>query len=162
MNELIKLALSAIESELNNKELIIPLNIKSHYSDNPGVFVQIKKDDVERGTFGFTETPFPLWKSLPQVAKAAAFNDTQFPPLNLRELRDIKIEIFLLSEPIEFQLHNFDLDDALMIIGYQGEAILLPGIAETKIEALELLYQKSGLPEDDSNRFYKFKVKRIK
>lgn len=162
MHELIELAKSVIKSELTNSELKIPLNPKTYYSQNLGIFIKLKKGGIERGTFGFTETPLPLWKSLPQAVKAAAFNDPQFPPVNLNELKDIGIEIYLLSQPLEFHQHNFDINDALMIIGFQGESILLPGIAKDKIEAIELLYKKSGLPKNDSNKFYKFKVEIIK
>lgn len=161
MHELIQLVKSAIESELNKTEFNLPVHLKSAYNQDLGVFIIFKIKNVERGSFGFPETSLPLWKSIPQVAKAAAFNDSQFPPVNQTELRDLQIELYLLSKPIQFVGFDFELNNTIMIISYQGEAVLLPGIAKTKEEAIELLHKKLNLTDLDSI-YYKFKTEIIK
>ena len=162
MQELLKLARDAIQAELMNEELKIPVQIKPAFNYSCGVFVILKKDGVERGKFGFSETVLPLWKSIPQAAKAAAINDPQFPPVNLPELHVIEIEIYLLSEHKEFTGLDFNINDTIMIINYVGEAILLPGIAKTKEEGIRLLYEKSGLGLSSQNKLYKFKTEIIR
>ncbi|MBS3112794.1 AMMECR1 domain-containing protein [Candidatus Woesearchaeota archaeon] len=161
MHELLQLARSAIEFELSNQKLTIPVSFKSSYNHDFGVYVILKEKGVERGAFGFPETSLPLWKSLPQAAKAAAFNDPQFPPVTEMELRNLQIEIYLLSKPIQFIGLGFELDDAIMIVSYQGEAILLPNLAKTKEEVLELLHEKLNITDLNSN-YYKFKTEIIK
>ncbi len=158
MQELLQLARDAIESELTNKELNIPVHIKSSYTETSGVFIVLKKQGVERGTFGFPETLLPLWKSVPSAAKAAAFNDPQFPPITEIELKDVDIEIYLLAKPIAFVGLDFDINDTIMAISCQGEAVLLPGLAKTKEEALILLHKKLN---DLNSKYYKFGTKKI-
>lgn len=158
MHELLELARSAIVSELNKEELNIPVSLKSSYSQDLGVYIILKEKGVERGTFGFPETSLPLWKSLPQVAKAAAFNDPQFPPVTEMELRDLQIEIYLLDKPVQFTGLDFELEDTIMVISYQGEAILLPGLVKTKEQALSLLHEKLNII-DLNSKYYKFKTR---
>jgi len=171
--ELLKLARAVIEAELKKEVYIVSDSVKSKYKQAQGLFVTMRKNGMDRGTFGYPETLFPLWKSVVQVAKAAAFNDNRFPPIGLSELKDVKIEITILStlelvsEPISKYSEQIDLENhGLMLISAQSKSLLLPSLlrkyAHTHEEALDLLCQGAGLPKhawsDSANKIYKFEV----
>jgi AmmeMemoRadiSam system protein A len=179
--ELLKLARLVIESELEKKsdqtenkpEFRIPEPLKLKFKQTLGVFITIKKAGTDRGTYGYPETMFPLWKSVVQVAKAAAFNDPRFPPINLTEIKDAKIELTILStlqllkEPITEFSSQIDIQKhGLILISTQGKSILLPQMlkkyAKTYDEALDMLCEGAGMEKhawtDPANQIYKFET----
>ena len=63
-----------------------------------GAFVTLhKKDGDLRGCIGRMVSEEPLYITLIEMAKEAAFDDPRFTPLTKEELQDIKIEISVLS-----------------------------------------------------------------
>lgn len=85
-----------IESRLEIKRAESP-----DFSDYPscGAFVTLHKKGKLRGCIGYTISQAPLEQTLKDAALAAAFSDPRFPPLELKELSEIDIEISLLSPP---------------------------------------------------------------
>jgi AmmeMemoRadiSam system protein A len=68
----------------------------------PGAaFVTINKrpNDQLRGCIGSLQAYRPLYEDIIANARAAALQDPRFPPLSPEELKDIKIEVSILSEP---------------------------------------------------------------
>lgn len=66
-----------------------------------GVFVTLHtKEGALRGCIGNFISHEPLYKTVQQMALAAAFRDPRFPPVRLEELDDITIEVSVLS-PME-------------------------------------------------------------
>jgi AmmeMemoRadiSam system protein A len=57
------------------------------------------RDGLLRGCIGSLRARVPLIEDVENNAKAAAFEDPRFPPLSLRELPNIIIEISVLSPP---------------------------------------------------------------
>jgi len=95
---LLQLARNSILSYLKGVELpppkILPtsiLNIKC------GVFVSLYKNGELRGCIGTFSQEKPLWQNVIEMAKASAFNDYRFSPVSENELKDIKIEISVLT-----------------------------------------------------------------
>lgn len=69
--------------------------------DNGAVFVTINTEPNEqlRGCIGSLQAYRPLYKDIISNAQSAALRDPRFMPLTLKELKDIKIEVSILSEP---------------------------------------------------------------
>jgi len=62
-----------------------------------GVFVTLHKNNALRGCIGRFYTDDPLYKTVQEMAIAAATEDTRFKPVCISELKDITIEISVLS-----------------------------------------------------------------
>jgi hypothetical protein len=66
----------------------------------PGAtFVTLQKRGDLRGCIGSIEARRPLGEDVRRNARAAAFEDPRFPPLERREWPDITVEVSLLSPP---------------------------------------------------------------
>lgn len=123
--------------------------------ESQGVFVTLKKQGQLRGCIGRIVTDQPLYLSTRDMAVAAASEDPRFPSVRPEELKDIEIEISVLSKPRD--VSNADeivLGRDGVIIG-QGmrQGVFLPQVADetgwTKEKFLsELCSQKAGLPSD--------------
>jgi AmmeMemoRadiSam system protein B/AmmeMemoRadiSam system protein A len=118
-----------------------------------GAFVTLKEHGELRGCIGYTQAERPLYLTVQWAALAAAVQDRRFPPVAPEELKEIEIEISVLS-PLR------PLEDASEIeVGVHGLAIvkggrsglLLPQVATEERwdqEAfLQSLCRKAGLPE---------------
>ena len=121
-----------------------------------GVFVTITKHGELRGCIGHHESDVPLYKLVPQMAVASAFQDPRFPPLRKSELSEIKIKVSVYLTNV-YQIDN--LDHFVMgrhgIIMYKDGrgATFLPEVPveagwKTKEEELRNLCLKAGLPPD--------------
>ncbi len=130
-----------------------------------GAFVTLKKHGQLRGCIGNLIPRRPLYLTVQSVAISAAVNDRRFLPVTKDELKDIDIEISVLSpiEPIadvsEIQVGRH----GLIIVKGQNQGVLLPQVAvENNWDRDEFLRQiclKAGLPEDawqEGARLYVF------
>lgn len=99
---LLKLARSAIESELR-KEVNVerPEILKPVMKEKRGCFVTLHKNGALRGCIGTIEPVKPMVSCVEENALNAAFCDPRFPPLSEEELKNINIEISVLSVPVQ-------------------------------------------------------------
>jgi hypothetical protein len=116
-----------------------------------GAFVTLKKHGHLRGCIGYIDAKKPLYKTVEQMAVAAAFNDPRFPPLKRDELNHVTIEISVLSplkeikdiNEIEVGVHGI-----YIVKGFHS-GLLLPQVArEYKWDAMTFLEEtccKAGL-----------------
>ena len=171
--QLLKLVRDIIESSYNNKEVEIPFNLKDKLVQPSGVFVTLNKHGTLRGCIGFPEPHYPLGIALVKAAKSAAFEDPRFDRLRESELKEIDIEISILTKPEKIKS-----DTSNIIIGRDGliikkgirSGLLLPQVAEEyNWGAEEFLNQtciKAGLPadtwKDKDAELYKFQVQIFK
>jgi len=119
-----------------------------------GCFVTLEKHGELRGCIGDLIPRRPLYLTVQSVAISAALNDRRFFPVTKDELKDIDIDISVLSpiEPIadvsEIQVGRH----GLIIVKGQHQGVLLPQVAvENNWDRDEFLRQiclKAGLPED--------------
>ena len=131
------------------------MNLKDKLTQPRGVFVTINKQGELRGCIGFPEPVFPLGIALIKAARAAAFEDPRFEPLKEEELKDIEIEISVLTLPEKIK-PDPDLikvgEDGLIVKKGINSGLLLPQVAtEYNWSAEEFLSQtcvKAGLPRD--------------
>lgn len=105
MNDIvIALAKAAILDALNQPEdfdLEHALKTYPSLKNNGAAFITINTERNERlrGCIGSLHACRPLYKDIILNAQSAAFCDPRFPPLTLNELKHIKIEVSILSEP---------------------------------------------------------------
>ena len=120
--------------------------LKSH----AGAFVTLTEFEALRGCIGYIIGDQPVFKTVCDAAIHAAQYDPRFQPVRQSELKDIKIEISILSEP--FPLKNYDeieLGKHGLILEERGRrGLLLPQVPiEHKMnrdEYLDSICQKAG------------------
>ena len=89
----VELARESIKSYFTGKQPELKRDKKQ------GVFVTLHKGKQLRGCIGFPYPTHKLDEGIFHAAKAAAFEDPRFPPVEEDELDKIKIEVSVLSEP---------------------------------------------------------------
>jgi hypothetical protein len=97
--ELLQIARNTIKKYLQDSQTE---SVDSEYLSNnllskAGAFVTIKKAGELRGCIGHFEADKPLYKIVQQMAIASATQDYRFDPLTLPELKEIDIEISVLT-----------------------------------------------------------------
>jgi AmmeMemoRadiSam system protein A len=150
--QLLEIARSTIEHKVKGQgppevKVTSPL-----LKEKRGAFVTIKKRGILRGCIGYIEALKPLAQTIQEMAEAAALNDPRFPPVTPDELRDLEIEISVLT-PLE------KIDDVKKIkVGIHGilikkgfyQGLLLPQVATEygwdRETFLEHTCNKAGLP----------------
>ena len=138
----------------------------SHGKKRAGAFVTLKKHGRLRGCIGYIEARKPLYKTIEEMAVAAAFNDPRFPPLRQEEWKDVTIEISVLSplkevrdvKEIEIGRHGL-----YILKGGRG-GLLLPQVATEynwdNMTYLKETCHKAGLPshawKDEDTKIFIF------
>ncbi|MGD1153857.1 MAG: AmmeMemoRadiSam system protein B [Syntrophales bacterium] len=117
-----------------------------------GVFVTLKKKNELRGCVGRIIGDEPLCKLAGAMALQAAFNDGRFSPVTADELREIEIEISVLtplrevSSPTDIVVGR----DGVVLVKEGHSAVFLPQVATeqkwNREEMLDNLCAKAGLP----------------
>jgi len=166
--KLIQLARASIKAGSKNPRA--SLAAKKEFSELMGVFVTINKNNQLRGCIGFPEPMHPLYEGVISAAKAAAFSDPRFMPLDKKEIQEITIEVSILSAPRVIEVRNPEeyLDkikvgrDGLIVRGIFSSGLLLPQVAvEYSWDVLTFLSQtctKAGLEPDSWQDFDKCRV----
>jgi uncharacterized protein len=125
-----------------------------------GVFVTISMHGELRGCIGFTDAVMPAYEAVVEVARAAAFHDPRFPPLQENELPDIMIEVSVLTVPKQIKVKEANEYHKLIVVGRDGliikagyrSGLLLPQVAVEEgwdvAEYLRYLCMKAGLPHN--------------
>jgi len=170
---LIKIAKLAIETYLEkNEKLDVPKDCPEHFKENLGVFVTLNENNELRGCIGYPEPVAPLINATIDVAISAAVNDPRFPSLNKGELKDISVEVTVLTKP---EIIKVDApsdypkkitigEDGLVVENGFNRGLLLPQVAtEHNMDEKTFLANtcmKAGLsPQcwlEDNTEIYKF------
>jgi AmmeMemoRadiSam system protein A len=158
---LLQIARQAIEAAVNNVNPQ-PLDLQSFSPKlrEPGVsFVTLYNGDQLRGCIGGLTPEQPLAVDVREHAAAAATRDFRFPPVQLKELHQLRIEISVLStpQPLDYQDAD-DLirklrpgEDGVIIQRGNRRATFLPQVWKKIPEPerfLEMLCEKAFLPHD--------------
>ncbi|MDG5800677.1 AmmeMemoRadiSam system protein B [Marinilabiliaceae bacterium ANBcel2] len=97
-NQLIEIARDAVEKTFKGELLNNNINnISANLETVTGAFVSLYKKKRLRGCIGQIITKKPLWKTVQESAKSAAFEDPRFDPLQPDELDEICFEISVLT-----------------------------------------------------------------
>jgi AmmeMemoRadiSam system protein A len=118
-----------------------------------GVFVTLKKYGTLRGCIGRLIPEAPLGQLVGAMAIQSAMNDHRFRPVTLNEMKDIEIELSVLT-PMKTVPRAEDIvigrDGVLLQKGRAG-AVFLPQVATeqgwTREQMLDQLCLKAGLAE---------------
>lgn len=178
MQFLLKLAKSTIEEFVKNRKTIqIPEKHPEEFDEKRGVFVSIYKKHSFgkelRGCIGYPYPQMPLIVALID-ASIAACKDPRFESLKKEELKDISIEILILTEPELIKVRDSKEYLKKIEIGRDGliikkgimQGLLLPQVPIEQNwsaqEFLENLCLKAGLVSDAwkdlSSKVYKFQA----
>ncbi|WP_456325620.1 AmmeMemoRadiSam system protein A [Desulfonauticus submarinus] len=92
-----EIAKLSILEKFSNTKTNYPKPCTDQLEKHFGAFVTLKKNGNLRGCIGQIIGQKPLWETIIEMAKAAAFEDPRFPALQPSEINDIEIEISILS-----------------------------------------------------------------
>lgn len=170
--ELVNIAKSVIKAVVLKTKLKIPVRALALLEEPRGVFVTITRGGKLRGCIGFPEPIFPLGVALIRAAKGAATQDQRFPPISKEELKDLKVEVTVLTPPKKIEakkpedyLKKIKIGSDGLIVKKNGQqGLLLPQVpVEHNWGAKEFLEHtciKAGLAPDawldTSTEIYKF------
>ncbi|MDE2008594.1 MAG: AmmeMemoRadiSam system protein A [Candidatus Omnitrophica bacterium] len=154
-SELLKIARESVESYVRTGKAPQITTKDPRLNETQGAFVTLTEHGALRGCIGNIIGREPLSATVRDMAVAAASHDPRFSPVAAAELKDISIEISVLSAPrrvkdasqIQLGRHGVIVNRG----GHQG--VFLPQVARetgwNKEEFLsELCAQKAGLPPD--------------
>jgi len=150
---LIALARRSIEQALAGAAPPTPQAPPPELERPGGAFVTLETGGRLRGCIGRVESSEPVWRTVVDMARAAAFEDPRFPPLSAEELSRVRIEISvlsplaLLSDPaaeVRVGTHG------LIVQRGASRGLLLPQVASRRgwdaVTFLEETCVKAGLP----------------
>jgi AmmeMemoRadiSam system protein A len=152
--ELLELARETVRTFVSEKKVIDYQTRDPNLLAERGVFVTLKKKGELRGCIGFIEPVAALYETVIHSAVYAASEDPRFPPVKSEELKDLDIEVSVLSP-----LQRID-DPGLVQVGKHGlviarggqRGLLLPQVAEEngwdRETFLNQACLKAGLPPD--------------
>ena len=152
--ELLSLARGAIASHLEHDAALDDEVDDPALRRRSGVFVTLEKEGQLRGCVGRTRADLPLHRAVQRTAVSAATEDPRFPPLRADDLRDVTIEISILSpfravtdvEQIEVGTHG------LIIFKDGRQGLLLPHVPVEqgwdRGTYVDHLCHKASLPAD--------------
>jgi uncharacterized protein (TIGR00296 family) len=101
----LKLVRRVIESYVKTgKKIAVPKDYPEELNKKSGVFVTLYKKDMLRGCIGLPYPQKPLIEGLIEAA-ASACKDPRFKPVEKKELKDIRIEVSILTEPVLIENH---------------------------------------------------------
>jgi AmmeMemoRadiSam system protein A len=93
---LLRLAHRSIESAIEGVKLELDAP-SEHLAENRGAFTTLHLEGKLRGCIGYVFPTQSLYCTVAETARAAAFDDPRFQPVELEEARRLKIEISVLS-----------------------------------------------------------------
>jgi len=155
-SQLLDLARKSIEYYLEyKKKYTLKNQNNSVFMEERAVFVTLHKGKDLRGCIGHMQARMPLYKAVIEMAIASAFEDPRFPSVQKEELKEIEIEISILS-PMErifdYKQIRLGIDGVLIKKGFRS-GVYLPQVAtdtdwdrETFLRSL--CSSKAGLPAD--------------
>lgn len=175
MNGLIQTAYNAIQSQFSNLKMNTvvyqSVDIQENYNKATGIFITLWKIDKNgnralRGCIGRHSRRFDnIIEEVADCAIQSAFFDDRFEPVRIKELKNIKIEISLLSAPEKIEsLHQLNPMKYGIIIqaGYRA-GTLLPEIegVDTVDKQFQIVCRKAGVHPTEKMDLYRFEVQKV-
>lgn len=148
---LLETALVSIKSVFTGEKIPKP-DYGKHpvFNSHAGAFVTLTKTGSLRGCIGYIISDRPLFETICDAAIQASQNDPRFPSVRQSEIKDLSIEISVLSEP--FPLNNYneiEIGKHGLILEEEGRrGLLLPQVPiehhMNREQYLDAICQKSG------------------
>jgi AmmeMemoRadiSam system protein A len=152
--ELHKIARAVIEQKSRGQSIPQFSPSSERLKEGSGAFVCVHKKGMLRGCIGSLEADMPLYKTVREMAEAAAFRDPRFRPVTEDELPYLDIELSVLTplkkieKPDEIEVGRHGI---LIRKGYYSGLLLPQVAAERDWDRLTFLREtcrKAGLPMD--------------
>lgn len=149
-----RIARESIEAKFRHEKVRKDYELSPTLKEPRGAFVTLNKHGQLRGCIGHIIAHYPLAETISQMAVAAAFQDPRFPSVTEDELKDLDIEISVLTPlrkitdvgEIKVGEHGIYIKKGV----YSG--LLLPQVATEygwdRNTFLEHTCMKAGLPSD--------------
>jgi len=149
---LLRLAHDSIAAALDQRELSLAAPSR-HLAEPRGAFTTLYYREGLRGCVGFVLPVTPLYRTIAESARGAAFGDSRFSPVTRDEAPELQVSLSVLSPPqpikadqIEIGLHG------LLVTLSQYRGLLLPQVPVEhgwdRIQFLEQTCRKASLPLD--------------
>ncbi len=147
---LLKLAHEAIESELEHHALS-PLPPSPHLAELRGAFTTLYYQGELRGCVGYVFPVTPLFRTVTETARAAAFEDSRFWPVTREEVLELEVSLSILSAVQAIQPGQVEIGRHGLLITRGGHhGLLLPQVpiehGWNRVTFLEQTCRKAGLP----------------
>ncbi len=161
---LLALARETIQRYLTTQTVPLARNFPARLDFPQGAFVTLRKNGALRGCIGRMSPDMELGKTVEAMALEAAFNDPRFPPVQLSEVKNLEIEISVLtpmkpvSKPEEIVVGR----DGVLLSKAGRSAVFLPQVATeehwNRDEMLDHLCEKAGMAAGCWKQDAKFQV----
>ncbi len=155
-NILLQIARNTLKNYFQKKTYLYEDELTKNLKKKLGAFVTLKKGQNLRGCIGYVFSDKPLYKTVAELTKKSAFDDSRFNKLTEDELSQIKIEISILTEPRKITSPKEIKIGRHGVIVEQGHknGLFLPQVAtengwnqETFMDYL--CEHKAGIPKED-------------
>jgi AmmeMemoRadiSam system protein A len=149
---LLQLAHDSIAAALDNRK--IPLDPPSpHLAEPRGAFTTIYFRGQLHGCVGFVFPTTSLYRTVAETARAAAFEDTRFPPVTPEEAPELKVSLSILSDLQPIRAEDVEIGRHGLLISQHGRrGLLLPQVPVEhgwdRVTFLEQTCRKAGLPPE--------------
>jgi AmmeMemoRadiSam system protein A len=149
---LLKLAHDSIESALDRRQLsLVPPT--PHLAEPRGGFTTLYHAGKLRGCVGYVFPVNPLYQTVAETARAAAFDDPRFPPVTREEAITLRVSLSILSPLGVIQPEQVVVGKHGLVVSLGGlRGLLLPQVPVEhgwdRITFLEQTCRKAGLPLD--------------
>lgn len=147
---LLRLAHEAIAATLDRREISLAPP-SPHLAEPRGAFTTLCYRGSLRGCVGFVLPVTPLYRTVAESARGAAFDDTRFSPVTRDEAGELQVSLSVLSPPQPVRPEEIEIGrHGLLVILGTCRGLLLPQVpAEQgwdRIAFLEQTCRKAGLP----------------
>ena len=152
--DLLRLARSALTEYVGKRAVVEDRTGRAELAAPRGAFVTLTRRGALRGCIGFIEPVAPLGRAVIQAAIYAATEDPRFPPVAASELKDLRVEISVLTPLREIgNAREVKVGTHGLVVERDGQrGLLLPQVPvengwdrQTFLEEGSL---KAGLPRD--------------
>jgi AmmeMemoRadiSam system protein A len=149
---LLRLAHESITSELEGRTISLDPPTP-HLSELRGTFASLYLRGELRGCVGYVVATSPLYRTVAETARAAAFEDNRFPPVTREEASHLEIELSILSALESIHADAIEIGRHGLLISQHGRrGLLLPQVALEhqwdRNTFLEQTCRKAHLPPD--------------
>jgi AmmeMemoRadiSam system protein A len=147
---LLKLAHEAIASVIEQRDIsLVPPT--PHMAEPRGAFTTLYHAGQLRGCVGYVLPVASLYRTVAETARAAAFDDTRFPPVTRTELPGLKVSLSVLSPLQPVRLEEIEIGrHGLLVKQGNRRGLLLPQVPVEhgwdRETFLEQTCRKAGLP----------------
>jgi AmmeMemoRadiSam system protein A len=149
---LLRAAREAIASTLESREISLD-GPSPHLNEPRGVFTTIYCAGGLRGCVGYVLPVVPLYRTVIETARSAAFEDSRFAPVRPEELPELRVSLSVLSVPLEINPEQIEIGRHGLIVTYgASRGLLLPQVAAEhgwdQETFLAQTCRKAGLPSN--------------